>query len=39
MIVFSILNSILTYHTIVSRMFLLIFVFGLLFLLIRGGKK
>ncbi len=39
MIVLEVLQSILNTQTIVTRMFLLIFVFGLLFLLIRGGKK
>lgn len=39
MIVLEILQSILTTQTIITRMFLLIFVFGILFLTIRGGKK
>lgn len=39
MIVLEILESLLSTPTIVTRMFLLIFVFGVLFLLIRGGKN
>lgn len=38
MTVITIIESLLQYPTIVTRSFLLIFVFGLLFLLIRGKK-
>ena len=39
MTVITIIESLLQYPTIVTRSFLLIFVFGLLFLLIRGKNK
>lgn len=39
MIVLKILESMLVTNTIITRLFLLIFIFGILFMLIRGGKK
>lgn len=39
MIVLRIIESMLSSTTIVTRSFLLMFVFGILFLLIRGGRK
>lgn len=39
MIVLEVLQSMLNTQTVITRVFLLIFVFGLIFLLIRGGKK
>lgn len=39
MIVLEIMSSILSNPTIITRSFLLMFVFGILFLLIRGGNK
>lgn len=39
MIVLEVLESILTYQTFITRCFLLMFVFGILFMLIRGGNK
>lgn len=39
MIVLKVLESILLTQTIITRIFLLIFIFGILFLIIRGGRK
>lgn len=39
MIVLEVLQSMLNTQTVVTRAFLLIFVFGIVFLLIRGGRK
>lgn len=39
MIVLKILESMLVTNTIITRLFLLIFIFGILFMIIRGGKK
>lgn len=37
--ILTIIESMLSSQTIITRSLLLIFIFGILFILIRGGKK
>ncbi len=37
--ILTIIESMLSSQTIITRSFLLIFIFGIMFILIRGGKK